>query len=150
MADPRKIKHLRVFYAHPSGHTLNKIEKDRSELQELLTKRFHKKIGAYMSPNIRVISGRREHQQSFSGDWEQWQKKVVAKKHSMTGDICYRMFVVPDEVCGRSTAAIIQHAKNAKRTVYLWEKDSGKLKPVRGIETFDAEDWTSGFRILTN
>ena len=149
MADPRKRKHLGVFYAHPSGDSPPKIEKDRLNLEALLLKRFHEKVGAAMSPSVYVISGRREHKTGFFGDWEKWQRQVVQRKHATTGDICYHMFVVPGEACGRATAAILALALEKGRRVVIWDKENEKLQKVRKVQVFDADDWTSGFRVST-
>lgn len=149
MADPRKVKHLGVFYAHAANETPIKIEHDRKALLDFLTKRFHEKVGAYMSPSISVTSGRAEHRHTFTGDWEKWQRGVVKRKHATTGDIRYHMFVVPSKECGRATASILEMALQEGRKVCLWDRESGKISKVCRIESFDPEDWTSGFRAST-
>jgi hypothetical protein len=149
MPDPRKRKHLGVFYAHPSGDSPLKIEKERKALELFLRERFHEKLGAALAPAIYVISGRQEHKMGFFGDWEKWQRKVVKRKHATTGDICYHMFVVPGESCGRATAAILKLAFEEGRQVMLWDKDDNKLKRAKRVQAFDADDWTSGFRVTT-
>jgi hypothetical protein len=149
MADPRKRKHLGVFYAHSAGDSPPNIEKARKALEDLIRNRFHEKLGASMSPNVYVISGRQEHKASFNGDWEKWQRKVVGRKHATTGDICYHMFVVPGKDCGRATAAILSLALEKGRKVILWSRDTDKMKSVKKVQAADADDWTSGFRVST-
>jgi len=56
MADPRKLKRMGVFYAHAANESPIKIEHERKALSDFLTKRFHEKIGAHMSPNVTVTS----------------------------------------------------------------------------------------------
>ena len=142
------MKHLGVFYAHPAGDSPRSIEQDRQKLLESLRERFHKQLGA-KSPKVSVTSGRKEHRMTWAGDWERWQKQVVTRKHAMTGDIRYHMFVVPGDTCGRATAAILDHALKANRKVVVWNKETGKLHRVKGVQPFDPDDWTSGFRAVT-
>ena len=149
MADPRKLKRMGVFYAHAANESPIKIEHERKALSDFLTKRFHEKIGAHMSPNVTVTSGRTEHKHTFPGDWERWQQSVVKRKHATTGDIRYHMFVVPGRECGRATAGILGLALQEGRKVCLWDQESGTISRVYGIESFDPEDWTTGFRIST-
>ena len=150
MPDPRKVRHLGVFYAHPSNDPALTIQKERKELCELLTKRFHEKVGAYMSPNISVTSGRTEHKHTFTGDWERWQRGVIKRKHATTGDIRYHMFVVPSKACGRATASILEMALREGRKVCLWDRETEKISKVYRVESFDPEDWTAGFRVSTD
>ena len=84
---------------------------------------------------------------TWRGDWEKWQKQVVSRKHSTTGDTCYHMFVVPDEMCGRATAGILGHALSAGRDLFLWDRENKKLKRVSGVQAVDADDWTRGYRV---
>lgn len=149
MADPRRKKHLGVFYAHPSGDSPPNIEKSRKNLEEIIRNRFHEKVGASMSPSVYVVSGRQEHKSSFSGDWEKWQRGVVSRKHATTGDLRYHMFVVPGENCGRATAAILLLALEKGRRVVLWDKEAEKMRKVKQVQVVDADDWTSGFRVST-
>jgi len=150
MPDPRKLKRMGVFYAHAANESPVKIERERKELSEFLTKRSHEKLGAYMSPNIVVTSGRVEHKQSFTGDWEKWQRSIVKRKHATTGDIRYHMFVVPNKECGRATAGILEMALREGRKVCLWDREAGKISKVYRVENFDPEDWTAGFRVSTD
>ena len=149
MADPRRKKHLGVFYAHPSGDSPPNIEKSRKNLEEIIRNRFHEKVGASMSPSVYVVSGRQEHKSSFSGDWEKWQQGIVSRKHATTGDLRYHMFVVPGESCGRATAAILSLALEKGRQVVFWDKEAEKMRKVKQVQVVDADDWTSGFRVST-
>jgi len=150
MADGRRVKSLGVFYAHPAADSPREIEADRKDLEEYLREQFHKKLGAHASPAIGVTSGRKEHKLTWAGDWEKWQKQIVVRKHATTGDIRYRMFVVPGETCGRATAAILSLALDAGRKVVLWDKDEKKLHRVKEVQPSDPDDWTSGFRVITS
>ena len=147
MSKPKK--YMGVFYAHGASESPISIEKNRKDLEHFLKKRFHKKLGIDSSPVIHVFSGRQEHRSTWRGDWEKWQKSVVSRKHATTGDVCYHMFIVPEERCGRATASILGHALSAGRKLFLWDRKGGKLKRVNGVQAVDADDWTSGFRVTT-
>jgi hypothetical protein len=149
MADPKKLKRLGVFYAHPSNDPAAKIRKERRELCEFLERRSHGKMGPDIALIISVTSGRAEHKHTFTGDWERWQRAVVKRKHATTGDIRYHMFVVPNKECGRATAGILKMALREGRKVCLWDRESEKISKVYRIESFDPEDWTTGFRVST-
>tara|TARA_R100000808_G_C2155439_1_gene167917 strand:+ start:15840 stop:16319 length:480 start_codon:yes stop_codon:yes gene_type:complete len=142
-------KHLGVFYAHSATDRPSEIATQRVELEDFLKKRFLKKFGD-SSPAVYVISGRKEHRMTWRGDWEAWQKKVVTRRHSTTGDICYHMFVVPSEYCGRATAGILDNALQAERDLFLWDRDGEKLMKVTGVQAVDADDWTRGYRVIVN
>ena len=149
MPGARKVRRLGVFYAHPSNDPAAKIQKERRELCEFLERRSHGKVGPGGGLAISVTSGRTEHKHTFTGDWDRWQRAVVKRKHATTGDIRYHMFVVPSRECGRATAGILEMALQEGRKVCLWDRESGKISRVYRIESFDPEDWTTGFRVST-
>lgn len=142
-------KYLGILYAHSSAETPPEVARNSRQLETFMRERFRTKLGEKGSPAIYVISGRTEHRMTWRGDWEKWQKHVVSRKHSTTGDTCYHMFVVPNEECGRATAAILEHALSAGRKLFLWEQKTGKLKKISGIQESDADDWTRGYRVIT-
>ena len=142
-------KHLGVFYAHSSTERPSEIDTQRVELEDFLKKRFSQKFGDDC-PAVYVIPGRKEHRMTWRGDWEKWQKSVVSRKHSTTGDTCYHMFVVPNENCGKATAAILKHALAANRQLFLWDRQGGKLKKISGVQAVDVDDWTRGYRVILN
>ena len=136
---------IRIFYAHPSTESPKQIKEDTKRLIELIGERLESRSGTL--PKIAVISGRRDFQSFYRGDWSDWAKSVVERVDSMTRKRAYAFFIIRTETCGRATANIIQFALAKKRQVFWWDGDSTFIR-VEKIEVSDPENWSSGFNII--
>lgn len=143
-----EFKHLRVFYAHPTGESPGEIPKSVKALKTLIETKLKEKFESLAAaPVIVVTPGRTDHASFFKGDWEKWQEDVVRRRHALTGEPRYSVFVVPGESCGRATAGILQFAMTKGRKVLRWDRKENKLRPVKKVVAFDSEDWISGFMV---
>jgi len=155
---------VRVFLAHPKSWQRPYINSRILALSDLLVDKY----SAYGKDkaDVRIVSGRDDHQRHFRGDWTAWQENVTTRKDAITGRVVYDFFVVSETRIGRATANILGAALAQKRGVFLWDctehakhargprlsadpapPTEKKLRRVERIDVLDSEDWVRGFKL---
>lgn len=131
---------VRVFYAHGSNEDPGKIKGDALSLRKLLESKFQP------GEIIVVVPGRRDFAANFTGDWNAWTGGVINRKSIVTGEPVYKIFVTPNETCGRATAQLLNTAIDNERAVFHWNKET-VLERVENVCCVDPEDWSGGYSV---
>ena len=108
---------VRVFYAHGSNEDPKDIKRETLALREFLKPKFQS------GEIIVVVPGRRDFAANFTGDWSAWTNGVVSRKSIVTGEPVYKIFITPNETCGRATAQLLNTALDSKRAVFHWDRE---------------------------
>lgn len=101
----------------------------------------------YAMPEIELIPGRDDYQENArtSGGWRGWPRSVVQRRDYDTNERVYSAIIVPGQMIGKGTLAIVHAAFDAELPVVCLV--NGKLHPATGVFCEDENDYQSGWRI---
>lgn len=136
---------MRIFYAHSSSDSPKDIGETAKRIKSLVTDKLILVHGN--APAVHVVAGRDDHKRHWKGDWKIWQESVTERKSAISGKSVYDMFVVKITTCGRATAEILGKAISQKKSVFFLGENNKFIKVV-GVNVYDPEDWSNGFRIV--
>ena len=138
------MSQVRVFYAAKKGVPEGEVEERRAAINAAL-------LPLLPGKDVTVTAAAADFEEHFSkfGTWEGWQLDVATGVRFNDRQPRYHLFAVSDREVGRSTAATLQQALEAKKTVLFFAEEAGVFYKVRGIDTIDTEDWKSGWRVHT-
>ena len=134
-------KNGRVFFAHPSSYSIPEIEKDSVEISKILVEEFPK-------ASFQVRAGRADFSENYLGNWEEWCRSVVERKHPLGGPM-FHIFITPEVELGKATADILRRAlRQGKRRVYYNRIEEGRLETVKSIKEVDSLNFISGWKAI--
>jgi hypothetical protein len=128
---------MKIFMACPRSMDTKMSHVLQEELREL----FH--------DGVEFFSAAVEFEKHFAsiGSWDGWAEYVACGQNYLSRQDNYDGIMCLSEEVGKSTAQIVKHCLDRKKAVCIYVPNR-TVEVVHSIETVDAENWASGWRLL--